>query len=74
MRYGVVVDARTGMVDAAQTERTRAAMRARGLPKDHRFSSCPVFADEVGRTHDPEAQALQQALHLAGIVGLRCCT
>ena len=72
-RYGVVINARTGEVDVDATADLRERMRRAGLPKDHRFSSCPIFAAEVGRTAEPEALALQRALQGEGLFSMRCC-
>ncbi len=74
VQYGVVINGDTGRANLEATRVLRERMRRAGLPKDHRFSSCPIFAAEVGRTVDPEAMALQKAIHAAGIFTMRCCT
>ncbi len=71
--YGVVINAATGVVNIDGTRALRDRMRRAGLPKDHRFSSCPIFAAEVGRTAEPEAMALQKAIQGEGLFFLRCC-
>ncbi|MFN0300695.1 MAG: hydantoinase B/oxoprolinase family protein [Burkholderiales bacterium] len=73
IQYGVVLDGDTGRANLGATHALRERMRRAGLPKDHRFSSCPVFAAEAGRTVDPEAMALQKAIHTAGMFTMRCC-
>ncbi len=73
VQYGVVIDGDTGRANLEATRVLRERMRRAGLPKDHRFSSCPIFAAEVGRTVDPEAMALQKAIHGAGMFTMRCC-
>ena len=71
--YGVVINAATGVVNIDGTRALRDRMRRAGLPKDHRFSSCPIFAAEVGRTAEPKAMALQKAIQGEGLFFLRCC-
>jgi len=75
--YGVEIDSATGRADASRSERLRADMRRRGLPKDQPFAredfsrfGCPHCA---WPKLDPDAAPMMRAVAAAGINNFRCC-
>ena len=68
--YGVVLDDQQ-RIDRPASEALRAAMRAKGLPKDEPFKVAPPAASE---TDSEEGTYLRKALIASGFGADRCCT